>query len=123
MRKIALSRVDRELLLLVFRTKDGTTVGDIISKIGISISVAAASFRTLRKAGFVHQRGSLILLSSRGHSWLIQNQAVFGFSGAKKWREVPEEFTADRIKPFEPYAPRLSKLDQTHFKLGGRNRG
>jgi len=115
--------IELELLQKAFRNPSGISIGTITSKMGISIRDASFAFRNLRKQGFLREQGGTLLLTKRGRSWIMQNQHLFAFSGVKEWRTVPEEFLADRIQPFEPYAPLISKLNKAHFGLGGRKRG
>jgi len=114
-----------ELVLLrkAFRTTSGISVGTITTKMGISIRDASRAFRGLRKQGFLREQKGSLILTQRGRAWIMQNQDLFAFSGKKVWREVPQEYVADRIQPFEPYAPRISKLHRGRFSLGGGKRG
>lgn len=109
-----------ELILLraAIRQKDGIFIGAITSKYGISIRDAAQAFRSLRKRGFLKEQESNLVLTTDGRSWVMENQNQFSFSGIKSWREVPEEFRSTKIKPYQPYAPKVWKLSTKKFDVG-----
>lgn len=117
------SKVELELLRNAFKSSQGVSVGSITSKLGISIKDASIAFRSLRKVGFVREQGGALFITRKGRVWTMAHQNLFAFTGEATWRKVPEEFWADRMQPFEPYAPRISKLSKAHFGLGGKRRG
>lgn len=119
MSEIRLSKVEVVLLKRALRSPDGIFVGGITAKMGISMSDAVAAFRSLRRHGFLKQRGASLHLTSRGRGWIMENQSLFAFTGEKNWRLVPDRFKSNRIRPFEPYAPRTSKLSRTAFDVAG----
>lgn len=118
MNEIKLSKVEILLLKAALRSTDGIFIGGITTKLGIAMSEAVAGFRSLRKLGFLKQQGSALHLTSRGRGWIMANQNLFAFKGDKAWREVPEHYRGNTIRPFEPYAPRLSKLSKAAFGIG-----
>lgn len=113
-----LNNVEIELLRRAFKSHDGVFIGGITSTMGISIKDASIAFRNLRRFGLLRERGGSLLLTSRGRSWVMEHQNLFAFSREKKWREVPKHFEANSVQPYEPYAPRISKLDKRYFGLG-----
>ncbi|UYV36569.1 hypothetical protein N4R57_16410 [Rhodobacteraceae bacterium D3-12] len=48
----------------------------------------------------------------------MENQHLFAFDGKRSWRDVPEHFLANTVAPFEPYAPKISKLSKAKFGVG-----
>ena len=118
MSELELTKVEVVLLKTALRSSDGIFVGGITAKMGISMSDAVSAFRNLRRNGFLKQRGSALYLTSRGRGWIMENQGLFAFTGEKNWRAVPDHFTSNTIRPFEPYAPRLSKLSKRAFDVG-----
>lgn len=118
MSKIKLSSVEVVLLKAALRASDGIFVGGITARLGISMSDAVSAFRSLRRHGFLKQRGASLHLTSRGRGWIMENQSLFAFTGEKNWRQVPSNFKSNKMRPFEPYAPRISKLSRAAFHIG-----
>jgi hypothetical protein len=123
MSTITLSRIKITLLKRALKSTDGIFVGEITAKMGISIKDAVAAFRTLRRLGFLKQQSSALRLTSKGRSWIMENQNMFAFTGEKTWRRVPDHYRSNTIRPVEPYAPRLTKLSKKAFGVGlsGKN--
>lgn len=113
-----LSKVEIILMQRAFKAPDGIFIGGITSSLGISVRDAADAFRNLRGHGFLEVDNSVLKLTSQGRKWIFDNQNLFAFSGEKSWREVPEDFKSNVIGPFEPYAPRLSKIPKAVLKSG-----
>lgn len=113
-----LSKVEIILMQRALKATDGIFVGGITSQLGISVRDAADAFRSLRTQGFLEFDNSVLRLTPEGRKWIFENQKLFVFSGQKTWREVPEEFKSNVIRPFEPYAPRLSKIPKGALKSG-----
>ncbi len=120
MTDIKISKAEAVLLAQALRRPRGMYVGEVTTKLGISIRDAASAFRSLRKYGFLRESKSMLFLTQRGRSWIMNNQELFMFAGRKHWREVPDRFRSTSIRPFQPYAPRISRLSNTKFVVGVR---
>jgi hypothetical protein len=118
-----LSPVARELMLLAYRRASGISISIAITKLGVSVASAARAFAELASKELMASDGATLKLTPAGRAWLIENQATFSFDGEKAWREIPARLLGDRVGAYEPYAPRLSKLDAEHFELGGYRSG
>ena len=115
--KIAESRrIELIFLLELYKRRNGGEVWQIVNRLGVSLSDAAVAFRNLTERGLVSKAADTVCLTSLGRSWVVSNQNEFAFSGEKSWRKVPEIFEVDMIPPFQPYVPRLSRLDRNFFE-------
>ncbi|MFC3614533.1 hypothetical protein ACFORG_12225 [Lutimaribacter marinistellae] len=115
-----LSRVELTLMERALRAPDGIFVAEITRSSGISVRETANAFKNLRGRGFLSSKGSTLVLTSKGRGWIMANQEMFAFSGNKPWRDVPARFKSSQSLPFQPYAPRISKLSRTHFTIGNQ---
>lgn len=102
------------------QSPDGIFVAQITLSLGISVSDVSSAFKKLRNRGFLTIKGSTLVLTSKGRGWIMANQRMFAFSGEKSWRSVPERFESSKIEPYQPYAPRVSKLSKGTFPIGGK---
>jgi hypothetical protein len=115
-----LTKVELVLMERALRSPDGIFVAQVTLSLGISVRDASSAFKNLRNRGFLTIKGSTLHLTSKGRGWIMANQRMFAFSGEKSWRIVPERFEASQINPFDPYAPRVSKLSNRSFPIGGK---
>jgi hypothetical protein len=108
-----------ELLLLAQALKrpEGLEIWRLTGRLGVSVRDAAAAFKSLSSAGFLVQEANILRLTPKGRGWIMQHQAAFSFSGEKLWRRVPDDFQAISIDAFQPYAPRISRLEKSFFKI------
>ncbi|MEP6018227.1 MAG: hypothetical protein ABJ251_07060 [Paracoccaceae bacterium] len=121
MKNEKLSRVEQVLMKRALNAPDGIYVAEITTNLGISVRDVSIAFKSLRSRGFFTSKGSTLVLTSKGRGWIMANQEMFAFTGEKQWRDVPERFTSSSILPFQPYAPRISKLSKKRFPIGAPN--
>lgn len=114
-----LSHLELKVLDQARRQEAGVTVSTLILKFGVSIKEISRAIKNLSRLNLVTAKGISFHLTKVGHSWVQANQNMFAFRGTKTWREVPERFKSSKISPFEPYAPRVSKLSRRDFGVGG----
>lgn len=113
-----LSPTELEILSRAFKRSEGIAIWSLVGRLGIPVRNVATAFRTLQRLGFLIEENDLLRITSKGRGWVMQNQSIFAFSGEKKWRLVPDSFESDSIKAFEPYAPRIRRLDKRTFPVG-----
>ncbi|QFP63330.1 hypothetical protein [Brucella anthropi] len=104
--------VELKMLQHIFKASGPIPIGEITLTMGISIKDASSAFRSLKREGLLDAPNGMLALTKAGRDWIMSNQALFAFSNQKNWRTVPEEYVAQKIKPFQPYAPRLSQLSK-----------
>ncbi|SDX68812.1 hypothetical protein SAMN04488041_1125 [Sulfitobacter pontiacus] len=114
-----LSSLELRILDQARRGEGGVTISSLTLKFGVSIKDLSRATRNLTKFNLIAAKGVSLHLTKAGLSWIQANQEMFAFRGKKTWREVPERFKGSKISPFEPYAPRVSKLSQRYFGIGG----
>ncbi|MFY0661348.1 MAG: hypothetical protein JXR15_12710 [Shimia sp.] len=114
-----LSSLELTVLDQARRQEGGVTVSMLTLKVGVSIKEISRAIRNLSKLNLITAKGVSLHLTKAGRLWIQDNQNMFAFRGRKTWREVPERFKGSKISPFEPYAPRVSKLSRRDFGVGG----
>ena len=112
-----LTSFDKVLISFLMKKRGKAEIWQYLSESGSALGETAASFRRLRELGFLEQKDDTLILTGKGRQFAIDSQEEFVFSGVKSWRVVPERFRCDMIKPFAPYAPKLSKLDRAFFMI------
>lgn len=115
--------VELALIHHTFKSKDGIPIGNITLTMGISIKDASSAFRNLKRQGLMDAPNGSLKITKLGRDWVMENQHLFIFSHKKNWRETPDIYIDSRIGAFEPYAPRISKLNKFFFNIGGRKIG
>ncbi|WP_148291166.1 hypothetical protein [Methylobacterium sp. B1] len=105
-----LTKQEALILRLALESEDGLIVGRLTIKYGSSVREIFQAYSSLNADGLLRMDEGLIVLTTLGRNWINENQHLFAFSGEKTWRQVPPTFQASQIQPFEPYAPRRSRL-------------
>jgi predicted transcriptional regulator len=111
-------KIEIALLSSALKRSGGIEIWTITSKLGISVRDAAKAFQKLRELELLIEKNDVLRLTTKGRDWIMQNQSTFAFSGNKHWRAVPEHFESSKLQPFEPYAPRLRRIDKKFFGFG-----
>lgn len=106
------------MLSHALKRRDGIDIWNVTRTLGISVRDAAAAFKSLNEKGFLKEHDDALKLTAKGRGWIMQNQSAFAFSGERHWRSVPKSFQAQSIAAYEPYAPRIPRLDKAFFNLG-----
>ena len=119
--KRKLTKQEALILRLALESGSGLIIGRLTIKYGSSVSEIFKAYTTLSADGFLRMDDGMIVLTPLGRNWINENQNLFAFGGRKPWRDVPSCFRASKIAPFEPYAPRRSRLSGRPQSAGHRD--
>lgn len=99
------------VLVLLFKSNTALTAFTVYRRLRLTYSQFNKSVSELSHMQLVEISDNRISISKHGKDILIQQKSSYIFTGAKTWRNIPDNFIGNKIEPNDFYVPALSKLD------------
>lgn len=109
--KLAIHSEDREILLVLFKEKQGIDIYTFHEKYLLSPGQIARVVRKYQIEGVLDFDGKNISLTQHGKNWLIRNRLkVLQGKRELPWKVIPEDFKQEKISLDHSNLPDLKKL-------------